>query len=107
MVLITQSIVSVIFLITVVTGFYTMASIICFLFLLLACSGLTYPNAASVALASFTKNAGTASALLGFIQIGVGSLISAGTGALHFKGSLSIALIMAASASIAFLILMA
>ena len=105
-VLIVQSIIGIIFLITVLNGWYSIASVICFLFVLLACSGLSYPNAASVAMSPFAKNAGTASALLGFIQIGVGGLISAGVGALHFKGSLSTALIMAVSASIAFGILM-
>jgi DHA1 family bicyclomycin/chloramphenicol resistance-like MFS transporter len=105
-VLITQSIVSIIFLMTVLNGWYSMASVLGFLFVLLSCSGLSYPNAASVAMSPFSKNAGTASALLGFIQIGIGGLISAGVGALHFKGSVSTALIMAVSASIAFAILM-
>ncbi len=105
-VLITQSIVSILFLIAVWNGWYNIATIIGFLFVLLACSGLTYPNAAALALNPFTKNAGTASALLGFIQIGIGGIISAGVGALHFKGSLSVAFIMAISASIAFIIFM-
>ncbi|HLK30014.1 MAG TPA: multidrug effflux MFS transporter [Puia sp.] len=106
-VLITQSTVSIIFLITVLNGWYSMGSVLGFLFVLLSCSGLTYPNAAAVAMSPFAKNAGTASSLLGFIQIGIGGLISAGVGALHFKGSLVVALIMAVSASIAFGILMA
>ncbi len=105
-VLIVQSIVGIIFFITVFCGWYGMVSTLGFLFIVLACSGLTYPNAASVAMNPFTKNAGTASALLGFIQIGIGGLISAGVGMLHFKGSLSVSLIMAVSASIAFAILM-
>ncbi|HJU46234.1 MAG TPA: MFS transporter, partial [Chitinophagaceae bacterium] len=78
-----------------------------FLFLLLCCTGLTYPNAAAVALRPFSKNAGSASALLGFIQIGIGGLISSGVGMLHFKGSLSTSLIIALSSSIALAILLA
>jgi MFS transporter, DHA1 family, multidrug resistance protein len=105
-VVITQSVVGILFLLTIVSGWYSISSVICFLFVLLSCAGLSYPNAASVAMSPFAKNAGTASALLGFIQIGVGGLISAGVGALPFKGSLSTALIMAISASIALLILM-
>jgi MFS transporter, DHA1 family, multidrug resistance protein len=100
-----QSATSIIFLVLVTNGWYNISITIVFLFVLLACSGLTYPNAAAVALNPFSKNAGTASALLGFIQIGVGGLISAGVGMLHYKGSLSVAFVIAASACIAFLIL--
>lgn len=105
-VLIVQSAVGIAFFITEFLGWYNMVSIIGFLFVSLACCGLTYPNAASVAMNPFTKNAGTASALLGFIQIGVGGLISAGVGMLHFKGSLSVSLIMAVATTTAFVILM-
>ncbi|MBS1915583.1 MAG: multidrug effflux MFS transporter [Bacteroidetes bacterium] len=101
-----QTITSIIFLVLVMNGWYTISVAIIFLFVLLACSGLVYPNAAAVALKPFSRNAGTASALLGFIQIGIGGLISAGVGMLHFRGSLSVSFVIAASASIAFLILM-
>ncbi|MBE7157857.1 MAG: multidrug effflux MFS transporter [Rhodospirillales bacterium] len=49
-------------------------------FLFLSCIGMTYPNAAAVALAPFTRNMGSASALLGFIQMGTGALVSTGIG---------------------------
>ncbi len=58
-------------------GLYTT---IFFLFANLASLGLTNPNASALALAPFTRNVGSASALLGFIQIGVGALASAGVG---------------------------
>jgi DHA1 family bicyclomycin/chloramphenicol resistance-like MFS transporter len=83
-----------------------MADIVC-LFILLLCTGLTYPNAAAIAMAPFSKNAGSASALLGFIQIGIGGLISSGAGILHFKGSLSTAITMAVSSVLALIILLA
>lgn len=105
-VLIIQTITGIIFLAGVLTGWCGLTAIICFLFVLLSCSGLTYPNAAAIALTPFTKNAGSAAALLGFIQIGIGGLISSGVGMLHFKGSLSTALIMAVSTIIALGILM-
>lgn len=78
-----------------------------FLFITLSCAGLTYPNAAAIALSPFSKNAGSASALLGFIQIGIGGLISSGIGLLHTKGSFSTALIMAITSSVALIILLA
>ncbi len=77
------------------------------LFVVVSCAGLTYPNAAAIALAPFSKNAGSASALLGFIQIGIGGLISSGTGVLPFKGSLSTAVTMCVSTVIGMIILLA
>ncbi|MFT3937010.1 MAG: multidrug effflux MFS transporter [Chitinophagaceae bacterium] len=77
-----------------------------FLFIVLSCTGLTYPNAAAIAMAPFSKNAGTASALLGFIQLGIGGLISSGAGLLHFKGSMATSLTMMASSFVALVILL-
>ncbi|UAY53264.1 multidrug effflux MFS transporter [Ferruginibacter albus] len=101
-----QSITSILFLFFILNNWYNITLIIAFLFVLLACSGLTYPNAAAVAMRSFTKNAGTASSLLGFIQIGIGGIISAAVGMLHFKGSLAVSFVIAASSCIAFFILL-
>ena len=47
-----------------------------FLFGVLACVGITNPNTSALSLAPFEKNAGTASALLGAIQMGLGSGIT-------------------------------
>jgi MFS transporter, DHA1 family, multidrug resistance protein len=105
-VLIFQACVAVCFFIATLTGNGGFVPTLCFLFLILACCGLTYPNAAAIALSPFKRNAGTASALLGFIQIGLGGFISACVGMLHLKGSLATALIMAASTSLAVLLLL-
>ena len=78
----------------VYNNWYGLTGNIAFLFVILACAGLTYPNAASIAMAPFSTNAGSASALLGFIQIGIGGLISAGAGLIHLKGSLSTSITM-------------
>ncbi len=85
---------------------FDIAGNIACLFIVLSCAGLTYPNAAAIALAPFSKNAGTASALLGFIQIGIGGLISSGSGLLPFSGDLSTAITMAVSSAIALCILL-
>lgn len=47
-------------------------------FVFLSCIGLTYPNAAAIALAPFSRNVGSAAALLGFIQMGIGATTSLG-----------------------------
>lgn len=49
-------------------------------FVFLSCIGLTYPNAAAIALAPFSRNVGSASALLGFVQMGTGAILSTGIG---------------------------
>jgi DHA1 family bicyclomycin/chloramphenicol resistance-like MFS transporter len=103
---IAQVIVGILYFAGVLNNWYGLTGNLIFLFLLLSCAGLTYPNAAAVALRPFSKNAGSASALLGFIQIGIGGLISSGIGMLHYKGSLSTSLIIAVSSAIALAILL-
>ncbi|MDQ2862606.1 MAG: multidrug effflux MFS transporter, partial [Bacteroidota bacterium] len=78
----------------VLNGWYGLLGHIGFLFVILSCTGLAYPNAAAMALSPFSDNAGRASALLGFLQIGIGGFISSGVGVLHFKGSVAVSLIM-------------
>ena len=58
-------------------------------------------------IAPFSKNAGSASSLLGFVQLGVGGLISFGVGLLHEKGSYPTSLLMMITAAIALTILFA
>jgi DHA1 family bicyclomycin/chloramphenicol resistance-like MFS transporter len=78
---------------------------ILFLFLILACSGITYPNAAALALSPLTKNIGSASALLGFLQLSLGSLMSAAVGFLAIPGTLPTAATMSISATLGLVIL--
>ena len=68
------------------------------LFVFLSCIGLTYPNSAAIGLAPFSREAGRASALLGFLQTGSGAFISMGIGVL---GGASVAPILAATPLIA------
>lgn len=83
-----QTTLGLIFFVGSLLGLYGMYSTIAFLFFILGCCGVTYPNAASLALMPFTKNVGTASSLLGFIQLSVGALVSALVGLLDVKGAL-------------------
>jgi DHA1 family bicyclomycin/chloramphenicol resistance-like MFS transporter len=43
----------------------------------LSCQGFTFPNSSALSMAPFSKNAGSASALMGAIQMGVGAAVSA------------------------------
>ena len=48
-----------------------------FIFIFFCCQGFVFPNASALSLASFGHNAGSASALLGGIQMGIGAGTSA------------------------------
>ena len=73
-----QVVVSLVFLVGSIAGWYGLGYTIVMLFVFLACVGFTNPNAAALSLAPFSKNAGSASALLGATQMGVGALASVG-----------------------------
>lgn len=73
-----QVVVSIAFLTGSIAGWYGLGYTIVMLFIFLACVGFTNPNAAALSLAPFSKNAGSASALLGATQMGVGALASVG-----------------------------
>ncbi len=103
-VLMVQIMVSVLFVAGVISGWLGLAGNLVFLFLSLLCAGLGFPNAASLALTPFRKQAGSASALLGSIQIGIGGAISSVVGLLHMPGSLPIAGSMMLSTAVALLI---
>jgi len=74
-----QTLVAGAFLIGVLSG-CGLAATMLLLFLFLSCVGITYPNAAAIAMAPFSSNAGSAAALLGAIQLGVGAALSSGVG---------------------------
>jgi DHA1 family bicyclomycin/chloramphenicol resistance-like MFS transporter len=101
-----QLLVSLIFLAGTAAGWYGMGFTILFLFLFLAFMGFTYPNAAALALAPFDRNAGTASSLLGFLQMGIGALASIGVGAFMSRTALPMVAIIAANSVIAYLVLL-
>jgi len=81
-----------------------LASMMALFFLFLSCIGLTYPNGAAIGLAPFSRDAGRASALLGFLQIGTGSLISMAIGLLGVSSVLSLLSSMAALALVILLL---
>jgi DHA1 family bicyclomycin/chloramphenicol resistance-like MFS transporter len=78
--LISQLVLAIIFLIGAVYGWWGLAGTIVMFFLLLSTIGLIYPNGSALALAPFTTSVGTASALLGFLQIGIGGVASSCVG---------------------------
>ena len=105
--LICQNIIVFILLLGTARGWYGLAANIVLLMLYLPFCGIAYPNAAAIALAPFSKTIGSASALLGFLQMGIGALASTGVGFLNSSSSLPIFAVMAATAATGLLILLA
>jgi DHA1 family bicyclomycin/chloramphenicol resistance-like MFS transporter len=54
----------------------SLVAILALVFVFLCCQGFIFPNASSLSIAPFGHNAGTASALMGALQMGVGALVS-------------------------------
>ncbi len=104
--LICQNIIVFIILLGTAFGWYGLAANIFLLVLYLPFCGVAYPNAAAIALAPFSKNVGSASAMLGFIQMGIGAFASTGVGLLHSSSSLPIFAVMAATAIVGLTILL-
>ena len=104
--LICQVIISFTFLAAALSGILTLPTTIVFLFFFLCCVGYTFPNAAALSLAPFTKNAGSASALMGAFQMGVGTLISIAISLFEVPSIVPMVASMAISASIALAILL-
>lgn len=104
--LILQMIISLVFLIAAINDSLNLYSTIAMLFLYLGCLGLTNPNTAGLSLAPFSNNAGSASALLGALQMGLGSLASMAVGILVKDSMVPMVAIMASSTLIALLILL-
>jgi len=104
-VLIIQVITGLVFVAGAKAHWYGLAATLVLFFIFLTCAGLTYPNAAALALAPFSKNAGSASALLGFLQLGVGALISTGISMTSSKDSFPIIALLAITSSLGLIIL--
>ena len=78
-------------------GWFGLAPTLVLLFITLSSLGLAYPNAAALAMSVFDQNIGSASAMLGFLQIGVSSIASASIGIFDSHTMLPVALILAAT----------
>jgi MFS transporter, DHA1 family, multidrug resistance protein len=86
-------------------GWWGLYSTIFLIFLYLGCQGFSFPNSSALAMAPFTREAGSASALMGAIQMGLGALASAMVGLLANGTALPMTGVMASSALFGLLIL--
>ena len=104
--LLCQAITGLLLFIGTATGILELFSTIFFIFIFLCCQGFTFPNSSALSLAPFSKNAGSASAMLGGIQMSIGALTSAIVSILHNHTALPMTGIMACCASLSFVIVM-
>ncbi|UQD57003.1 multidrug effflux MFS transporter [Flavobacterium sp. K5-23] len=103
--LITQSVIAITFLILAINQLLGMYETIAMLFLFLGCLGISNPNTAGLTLAPFAKNAGSASALMGAIQLGFGALASFAVGMFVKDSMIPMTVIMTVSTITALIVL--
>jgi DHA1 family bicyclomycin/chloramphenicol resistance-like MFS transporter len=87
-------------------GWCGLPSTLVLLFIALSSLGLAFPNAAALSLVPFERNIGSASAMLGFLQIGVSGLASAIIGIFNSHTMMPVALILAVMSWLGFAILL-
>lgn len=80
--------------------FLTIGLLFCFL----SCQGFIFPNASALSLAAFGHTAGSASALMGALQMGVGALASAAVSWLQNHTAVPMASVMTACAGLSLVI---
>lgn len=102
-----QCITSGIFTAGALSGSLQLWSTITLLFAFLCTLGLINPNTSALSLAPFTRNAGSASAMMGALQMGIGSLASVIVGLFHTNSALPMAIAMFGTSLIARTILLA
>ncbi len=78
------------------------------IFVFLSCAGFIFPNASALSMAPFSKNAGSASALMGALQMGVGALASVAVSMLSkaYSNTFPMTGVMAACSVLALLVLL-
>jgi DHA1 family bicyclomycin/chloramphenicol resistance-like MFS transporter len=81
-------------------------STIFLILIFLCCQGFTFPNSSALSMAPFSRNAGSASALMGAIQLGIGAFMSAIVSFLTNDSALPMAGAMACCALSSFSILL-
>lgn len=104
--MISQSIVGVILSFGVYFDWLSLYPLIFVLFLFMGSFGLTNPNAGALALAPFSQNAGRASALLGFLQMGIGAVASMVVGFMGISRVLPIVVTIALTSILGLIILL-
>lgn len=81
-------------------------STIVLILIFLSTQGFAFPNSAALSLAPFTRNAGTASALMGAVQLGIGAIATALVSVLNNNTAMPMVAVMCTCAILSFVILL-
>jgi DHA1 family bicyclomycin/chloramphenicol resistance-like MFS transporter len=100
-----QLAVTMLFLSLMTVNFNNLVTTVGMLYLFLGAAGLIMPNATALAMKPFDANAGSASALLGFIQMGLGSIFTIVIGLLNIQSALPMVVCMMGASGFALLVL--
>jgi DHA1 family bicyclomycin/chloramphenicol resistance-like MFS transporter len=101
-----QTVVGLVMVTLALTGISDLFVTIFLIFLFLCCQGFTFPNASALSLAPFGHNAGSASALMGGIQMSIGACTSALVSVLQNNTALPMTGVMACCATGALTVLL-
>ena len=101
-----QSLFGIALVLVTASGYLNLYNCVFMIFGFLGCQGFVFPNTSALALNPFSKLAGSASALLGSIQLGIGALASALVSLLHNHTAMPMMEVMAACAILSYLILL-
>ena len=105
-VLISQSVIGLVLVAGTAFGNLGLPGTISLIFLFLSCQGFTFPNSAALAMAPFNKGAGSASALMGAVQMGFGAVSSSLVGLFFNNTALPMVAIMAGCSLLGLIILL-
>lgn len=97
-------IVSITFFICAINGWFNLYSVVGTMFVYLACIGLSNPNAAALAMAPFGHKAGSAAALIGFLQMSVGATASVFVGIMKAQQLFPLTLIFVATSTLSLIV---
>lgn len=86
-------------------GWFGLYSTIAIIWIFLGTQGFAFPNTSALALSPFSRNAGTASALMGAVQLGIGAIATALVGLLNDKTAMPMAGMMCICAVLSFILL--
>ena len=75
------------------------------IWIFLGTQGFAFPNTSALALSPFERNAGTASALMGAVQLGIGAIATALVGLLNNKTAMPMVIMMSVCAALSFILL--
>jgi DHA1 family bicyclomycin/chloramphenicol resistance-like MFS transporter len=103
--LIGQVVIAILYLVESMNGWFGLPGTLAMIFLILCGVGIINPNASALSLAPFSKNGGTASSLMGAMQLGIGALATYFVSLFKDVSPLSMAVIVTCSSVVALMIL--